>query len=137
SYNQATDQMTLNGRGEATFTSYSKDLNMGDFMPSFRNPGLSISGGIEKKLNEIFKFSLGIKDLGGISWKEKGERVQLDGSEPIVLDNFSTMSADMAEDELTEIRMNYGRLETYHTPLPTRIEAGGSVAVHPNYTANV
>src|SRR3546814_20551495 len=43
----------------------------------------------------------------------------------------------MAEAELRNIRANNRQMINYRTALPTRFEAGGSVALHPNYTANV
>lgn len=60
----------------------------------------------------------------------------LDPENEIVVENFSVLTKDAAEAEINAVRADYAELESYRTPLPTRIEAGASVYVHPNYTAN-
>lgn len=136
-YYPGTDEMEFTMRGQAEYTTYSKDLGISDFLPSFRNPGFSISGGIEKKMNESFKFTLGVKDLGLINWKEKGEQVILTPDDPISVENFSVLTKNGAEAEIDEIRTQHATAHTYRTALPTRFEAGASMDLHPNYTANV
>ncbi|QEC53418.1 hypothetical protein EDD80_103168 [Anseongella ginsenosidimutans] len=136
-YYPGTDEMEFMMRGQAEYTTYSNDLGISDFLPSFRNPGFSISGGIEKKMSETFKFTLGIKDLGLINWKEKGEQVILAPEDVISVENFSVLTKNRAEAEIDDIRAQYAEAHTYRTALPTRFEAGASLNVHPNYTANV
>lgn len=136
-YFAAVDQMDFKIRGEAEYTTYANDLGISDFLPSFRNPGFSISGGIEKRMDERFKFTLAVKDLGVINWKEKGEQVVLTPAQVIDVENFSVLNKNGAKAELDSIRAQYATAHTYRTALPTRFEAGGSLDVHPNYTANV
>lgn len=132
-----TDQMALEVRGEALLSAYSSDMNAGYFLPGFRNPGFSISGGIEKRFGSTLKFTLGFKDLGKIRWKERGERILLEPGDVIEIEEFSLLSKSRAEEELNRIRAEYGRPAEYTTPLPARFEAGASMVVHPQYTASL
>ncbi|HYH56303.1 MAG TPA: DUF5723 family protein, partial [Anseongella sp.] len=91
-YGRTEDLMILRMRGQAEFTPYPGDPKAGDFLPGFRNPGFSISGGVEKRVGESFKFTVGIKDLGSIRWKQKGERVLLTPEDEVLLENFSVLS---------------------------------------------
>lgn len=136
-YYPGRDEMEFMTRAAAEYTTYSNDLGVSDFLPRFRNPGFSISGGIEKKLDDYLKFTVGVKDLGFIRWKEKGEQIVLAPEDIISVQDFGVLSKEALETKLNQVRADYAELHTYTTALPARFEAGASMDLHPNYTANL
>lgn len=136
-YDAATDVLETRLRGYMNTARPRNDDEIGvqDFLPNFRNPGISLSAGIENWVNESFKFSLAIKDLGFIRWKDYKPE-QLNVGKTVEIPNYSLFSIQDAEPQYDEIRED-AVPGPYTTTLPMRLEAGGTALLHENYTANL
>lgn len=121
-------------------------LRLGHFLPNIRNPGIALSAGIEKWLNDRFKYTLAIKDLGMIYWGQDHPEWTDNTQVSVRLRNYELFTRDPddanilgtfreARDSLFE--EGDGTRGPFTTFLPTRLQAGASALLYPNYTANL
>ncbi|SEM87471.1 hypothetical protein SAMN05216436_108173 [bacterium A37T11] len=122
------------------------NITFNQFLPNFKNPGISISGGIEKWINDQFKYTLAIKDLGIIYWQKHDPEWTNDVQISVAVKDYEIMAGSSShlniKSRFKQVRDSLIGLGTwkqgsFSTILPTRVEAGASFLAHANYTANI
>ncbi|MCC8423431.1 DUF5723 family protein [Mucilaginibacter sp. UR6-11] len=83
SFNKATDEATLTLQGTNMSNSTAGQTHKQQILPSFRNPGASISIGTSYIDESGYKWQGNIKDLGFIHWSSQSETTSFSGSEHI------------------------------------------------------
>lgn len=120
--NPATDDLTvgLTGTYRSNFLR-AKELNRNSFLPSFKNPGLSLSLGTTYQAKSGIFIMANIKDLGFIKWNKRSHDFMVNsavtvGRETIDPDNPEFINTNTLEDELNELFVRSDRQKGFYTP---------------------
>lgn len=119
------NQLYLSLTGTSKLLGKTESFEAKDFLPNFKNPGLTISAGVNGRINDDWEASLYLKDAGFINWKDNNKAKIYDGRRYI----NGVLLKDYSSDSLkTLLKFNDTTATTEHfrTSLPARLEGGVS-----------
>ncbi len=125
-FNKSSDSATVSLRGRY-LDSYipGNSLTGSDFMPTFRNPGASISIGTIYRTDDNFIIQANIKDLGFIHWSPLSRVYTFDGRS-----GFYSLSGAAREDSISKgvNRIIHGgvRVQSFVTPVNGHAEVSAN-----------
>lgn len=109
----------LNGTYRGSFIK-ADELERKTLIPTFKNPGLSLTIGTSYASKSGYFIMGNIKDLGFIRWSKSSHTAKLNTIQSIY--NLSSKSNKQIENEITDIAYNAAKQEAFFTPTNARAD---------------
>lgn len=109
----------LNGTYRGSFIK-ADELERKTLIPTFKNPGLSLTIGTSYASKSGYFIMGNIKDLGFIRWSKSSHTAKLNTIQSIY--NLSSKSNKQIENEITDIAYNADKQEAFFTPTNARAD---------------